>query len=271
LEDKQVATLNGKTAVVIGGESGIGRAVSNALAAAGAAVRLAGILRDEGAATVDAIRSSGGVAEFSYLDVRNSAKVAELVRGAQPSKQGLDILVYCAGVFDKMANCLETTEALWDQLMDINLKGCFLANKAALEIMVPRGSGRIVNMASIASFTATADGFAYTASKHGMIGMTKHIARSVASKGITANCVCPGYIDTNLIAHSARILGSDLPDLHQDLFTEEAVKKEVAMWVPAGRLGRVDEVADSVLYLVSENSSYITGQSIVIDGGWLTA
>jgi NAD(P)-dependent dehydrogenase (short-subunit alcohol dehydrogenase family) len=266
-----MGNLDGKTAIVIGGETGIGRAVSSALAGAGAAVRVAGILRDEGAATVEAIHSSGGVAHFSHLDVRDSAKVAAVVRGAHPSSAGLDILVYCAGVFDNMAECLETTDALWDQLMAINVKGCFLANRSALEIMVPRRSGRIVNLASIASFTATADGFSYTASKHALIGLTKHIARSYAGQGITANCVCPGIIETNIVANSARILGSDLPELNQELFTADSLEREVERWVPAGRQGRAEEVADLVLYLVAGNSAYITGQAIVIDGGWLTA
>lgn len=266
-----MANLSGKTAVVIGGETGIGRAISEALATAGASVHVAGILGDEGAATVDAIRSSGGAAQFSHLDVRDSARVAEVVRGAHSAGDGLDIQVYCAGVFDNMADCLETSEALWDQLMDINVKGCFLANKVALEVMVPRRSGRIINLASIASFTASADGCPYTASKHAMIGLTKHIARSYAGVGIAANCVCPGIIETNIVANSARILGGDLPALHMALFTEESLQKEVERWVPAGRQGRADEVADLVLYLASGNCGYINGQALVIDGGWLTA
>jgi len=262
-----MTTLKGKTAVVIGGESGIGRAVSSALATAGAAVRVAGILEDQGAATVEAIRSSGGVADFTPVDVRNSAQLAQVVREAYPADEGLDILVYCAGVFDNMFGCLDTSEALWDQVIDINLKGCFLANKSALEIMVPRRSGRIVNLASIASFTASADGLAYTASKHGMIGLTKHIARRHAGEGITANCVCPGIIETNIVANTTRILGEDLPPLRKEMFSGEGWKK----WVPAGRQGRTEEVADLVLYLVAGNSGYITGQAIAIDGGWLTA
>jgi NAD(P)-dependent dehydrogenase (short-subunit alcohol dehydrogenase family) len=99
---------------------------------------LPGFFKAEGAATVAAIRSFGGVANFSHLDVRNSAQVAELVRNSHPATGGLDVLVYCAGVFDNMVGCLDTSEDLWDQLMNINLKGCFLANKAALEIMVTR-------------------------------------------------------------------------------------------------------------------------------------
>lgn len=262
-----MAQLEGKTAVVIGGETGIGRAVSSALAAAGANVRVAGILKDEGEATIEAIRSAGGAAQFSYVDVRNAQLVAEVVRGAHLAGGAPEILVYCAGVFDNMVGCLDTSEVLWDQLMDINLKGCFLANKAALEIMVPRRSGRIVNLASIASFTASADGFPYTVSKHALIGLTKHIARRYASEGITANCVCPGVIETNIVSNTTRILGKDLPELRKELFTGEGWKK----WVPAGRMGNVEEVADLVLFLVAGNSGYINGHAVVIDGGWLTA
>jgi 3-oxoacyl-[acyl-carrier protein] reductase len=151
--------------------------------------------------------------------------------------------------------------------MDINLKGCFLANKAALGLMVPRKSGRIVNLASIASFTATADGFPYTVSKHAMIGFTKHIARRYGAESISANCVCPGFIETNIVANTSRIIGKELPELKKELFTSEGWKK----YVPAGRAGQAEEVADLVLYLVAGNSSYITGQALVIDGGWLTA
>jgi NAD(P)-dependent dehydrogenase (short-subunit alcohol dehydrogenase family) len=262
-----MSRLDQKTALVVGGESGIGRAVSTALASAGAVVRIAGILPDEGAATIDAIRSAGGTADFSRLDVRDATQVTEVVQRAHPTDRGLDILIYCAGVFDNMLGTLDTSEALWDQVMDINLKGCFLANQAALQIMLPRRTGRIVNLASVASFTASADGAPYTASKHGMIGLTKHIARRYSGEGITANCVCPGIIETNIVSNTARILGKDIPPLRKELFSGEGWKR----WVPAGRQGRVEEVADAVLFLAAGNSSYITGQSIVIDGGWLTA
>jgi NAD(P)-dependent dehydrogenase (short-subunit alcohol dehydrogenase family) len=127
--------------------------------------------------------------------------------------------------------------------------------------------GQIVNLASIASFTASADGFPYTVSKHALIGLTKHIARRYSAEGITANCICPGIIETNIVSNTARILGGDLPELRKELFSGEGWKK----WVPAGRKGRVDEVADLVLFLVAGNSGYITGQALVKDGGWLTA
>lgn len=259
-------SLQGQGAVVVGGESGIGRGISIALAAAGASVYVAGILEDQGAATIDAIRSAGGEADFTRLDVREAAKVAETVSAAHSGNGGLDILVYCAGVFDNMAGCLDTTEALWDQLMDINLKGCFLANQAALKIMTARRSGRIVNLGSVASFSTVADGFPYTVSKHAMIGLTKHIARRYSGYGITANCVCPGSIGTDIVSNSTRILGNDLPELKTEWSAGENWKK----WVPAGRRGSIEEVADMVLYLVAGNSGYITGQSIAVDGGWLT-
>ena len=259
--------LNGKTALVIGGETGIGRAVSTTLARAGASVCVAGILKDEGQATVDAVRAEGHKARFSYVDVRDSKLVAEVVRTAPGENEGLDVLVYCAGVFDNMVGCVDTTEVLWDQLIDINLKGCFLANKAVLELMLPRRVGRIINLASIASFTASADGFPYTASKNALIGLTKHIARRYASEGINCNCVCPGVIETNIVSNTSRILGEDLPAIKKEQFTGEGWKK----WVPQGRQGNPEEVADLVLFLAAGNSTYINGQAIVIDGGWLTA
>jgi NAD(P)-dependent dehydrogenase (short-subunit alcohol dehydrogenase family) len=260
-----MTTCKDKTAIVVGGETGIGRATAKALAMAGAKVTIAGIFNDKGEEAVREIRENGGEATFVHLDVRDTNRVKEVVQ--QGGSGGHDILVYSAGVFDNLAACTDTSEELWDQLMDINLKGCFLANKAALEVMVPRGWGRIINIGSIASFNASADGFPYTVSKHGMIGLTKHIARRYAKYGITANCVCPGIIETDIVSNTKRIIGDQAPALQQDIMNGEGWKK----WVPVGRQGRVDEVADLVAYLAGGNTGYITGQAHVIDGGWLTA
>ncbi|MFL6632067.1 MAG: SDR family NAD(P)-dependent oxidoreductase [Massilia sp.] len=259
-------TCKGKNALVIGGETGIGRATAEALAEAGALVTIAGIIDAKGFEAAEAIRASGGDAIFVHLDARDSARVKEVVQQARPG--GHDVLVYSAGIFDNLAVCTETSEELWDQLMDINLKGCFLANKAALEVMAPRGWGRIINIGSIASFNASADGFPYTVSKHGMIGLTKHIARKYGKDGITANCVCPGIIETDIVANTKEIVGSNLlPALQQDIMGGEGWKK----WVPVGRQGTTKEVAELVTYLANGNTGYITGQALVIDGGWLTA
>lgn len=259
--------LDGKEAIVIGGEDGIGRATALALARAGAVVTVAGILDDKGNETVESITRAGGRGHYVSLDVRDPERIREVVQHGSVSRGGHEILVYSAGVFDNLVGCLDTTEVLWDQLMDINLKGCFLANKAALEIMVPQGWGRIVNIGSMASFNASADGFPYTVSKHAMIGMVKHIARRYGNKGVTANLVCPGIIDTAIVANTKRILGEDLPPFNKANVSGDGWEK----WVPVGRMGKTEEVADLVLYLVAGNTGYITGQAHVIDGGWLTA
>lgn len=262
-----MSALKERTAIVIGGETGIGRATALGLAAAGAKVTVAGIFDEKGEETVGAIRERGGEATFVHLDVRDADRVKEIVQRGSVLGGAHDVLVYSAGVFDNMVGCADTTEALWDQLMDINLKGCFLANKAALETMVPRGWGRIINIGSVASFNASADGFPYTVSKHAMIGMTKHIARRYGASGVTANCVCPGVIETDIVANTKRIIGSEVPPLNKETFTGTGWKS----WVPVGRQGNVEEVADLVLYLAAGNTGYITGQAHVIDGGWLTA
>lgn len=259
-------TCKGKNALVIGGETGIGRATAEALAAAGAAVTIAGIIDAKGFEAAEAIRANGGDAIFLHLDAREPETIKQVVQHGRPG--GHEVLVYSAGIFDNLATCTDTSEELWDQLMDINLKGCFLANKAALEIMTPRGWGRIINIGSIASFNASADGFPYTVSKHGMIGLTKHIARKYGKDGITANCVCPGIIETDIVANTREIVGSGLlPAMQQDIMGGDGWKK----WVPVGRQGTTQEVADLVAYLANGNSGYITGQALVIDGGWLTA
>lgn len=256
----------GKSAIIIGGETGIGRASAIALAGAGAKVTVAGILDDKGEETVAAIMNKGGEASFVHLDVRNAERLKEIVQKSDSGSSGHDILVYSAGVFDNMVGCMDTTESLWNHIMDINLKGCFLANKAALETMVPRGWGRIINIGSVASFNASADGFPYTVSKHAMVGMIKHIARRYGKTGVTANCVCPGVIETDIVANTKKIIGNEVPPLNKETYTGDGWEK----WVPVGRMGNVEEVADLVMYLAG-SAGYITGQAHVIDGGWLTA
>ncbi len=252
--------FQGKRAVVIGGETGIGLAVSRALVAQGADIVIGGILEDEGRAAAEAL---GPRATFLKTDVR----VPEEVRAAiHATSEPLDILVYSAGIFDGFLSARETTDAIWDQVLNINLKGAFLANRMALDLMVPRGSGKIVNIGSVASITANADGFAYTVSKHAMVGMLKHIAFSYAADGINANLVCPGIITTNITSNSARIWGDGSPKM--DVIDNSDGWRRL---VPAKRKGETTEVADLVLFLASEQANYINGQAIAVDGGWLTA
>jgi NAD(P)-dependent dehydrogenase (short-subunit alcohol dehydrogenase family) len=202
---------------------------------------------------------------FRKTDVRSEAEIEALVQAAVDRFGGLDIMVNNAGVFDGFADCLETTEALWDQVIDINLKGAFLGCKAALRRMTPQGSGRIINTASVGGLRGAADGASYTASKFGLVGLTRQIAVTHSQYGITINAICPGIIQTDIRGNSAAILGSDGPDMQKGVGADPEGYKRL---VPARRKGLPDEVAATALFLASDVGSYVTGQAIAIDGGW---
>lgn len=257
--------LTGKVAVITGGETGIGLAISSALAAAGASVFIGGMLIEAGARAVNQIRTARGTAEFRQTDVRELAAIEALVALAVESHGKLDIMVNNAGVFDGFANCLETSEHLWDQVIDINLKGCFLGCQAALKLMVPQRAGRIINTSSVGGLRGAADGLAYTASKFGVIGVTRQAACTYADLGITINAICPGVIGTDIRQNSAAILGKDAPDMGRGVGSDPEAYKRL---VPAKRKGLPSEVAATALFLASESAAYITGQAIAIDGGW---
>jgi NAD(P)-dependent dehydrogenase (short-subunit alcohol dehydrogenase family) len=173
-------------------------------------------------------------------------------------------MVNNAGVFDGFASCIDTTEALWDQVLSINLKGCFLGCQAALRRMVPRRQGRIINTASVGGLRGAADGASYTASKFGIVGLTRQIACTYAEHGITINAICPGVIETDIRRNSATILGSDAPPMAGVGADPDGYKR----LVPARRKGSPSEVADLAAFLASDAAAYINGQAIAIDGGW---
>ncbi len=260
-----MTNLNGRTAVVTGGETGIGLAISSALAAAGARVFIGGILNEAGDTAAAKIQAAGGQATFVRSDVRVAGDIEALVAAASAETGRLDIMVNNAGVFDGFASCLETTERLWDQVIDINLKGCFLGCQAALRRMVPQGAGRIINTSSVGGLRGAADGLAYTASKFGIIGVTRQAACTYAEHGITINAVCPGVIATDIRQNSATILGADGPNMQRGVGTDPDAYKRV---VPARRKGLPSEVADTVVFLASDSAAYLNGQAIAIDGGW---
>jgi NAD(P)-dependent dehydrogenase (short-subunit alcohol dehydrogenase family) len=257
--------LRGRTAVVTGGETGIGLGISAALAAAGARVVIGGILAEAGAAAVEEIRKAGGEVEFRRTDVRFASEIESLVEFAVERHGQLDIMVNNAGVFDGFASCLETTERLWNQVIDINLKGCFLGCQAALKRMVPQRWGRIINTSSVGGLRGAADGLAYTASKFGVIGVTRQAACTYAESGVTINAICPGVIATGIRQNSARILGPDGPDMQRGVGSDPDAYKRM---VPAKRKGLPSEVAATVVFLASDGAAYINGQAIAIDGGW---
>jgi NAD(P)-dependent dehydrogenase (short-subunit alcohol dehydrogenase family) len=259
-----MSVLAGKNAVITGGETGIGLGIASALAAAGARVMIGGILDDAGKAAVAKITGAGGTAEFTKLDVRNVDEVERLVQSGVERFGRLDIMVNNAGVFDGFASCIDTSDSLWDKVIDINLKGTFFGCRAALKHMVPQGYGRIINTSSVGGLRGAADGASYTASKFAIIGLTRQIACTYAENGVAINAICPGVIETEIRANSTKILGEDAPKMAGVGINPDGYKR----LVPARRKGQPSEVGDLAVFLASDNAAYINGQAIAIDGGW---
>ena len=199
-------------------------------------------------------------------DTSRAADVDRAVSAAVKELGPLDVMVNNAGVLDGYFNVDETDETLWRRVIDIDLTGVFLGCKRALQEMLPRASGRIVNMASVAGLNGTGGGAAYVAAKHGVVGLTRQMAVTYSSRGITINAVCPGPILTNLRQHSQRLLGPGTPDM-----TGRGIAvndEQVRAVVPAGRRGTVEDIASAVCFLASDEAGYITGHTLVVDGGW---
>jgi NAD(P)-dependent dehydrogenase (short-subunit alcohol dehydrogenase family) len=252
------------TAIVTGGGSGIGRAIALALAGAGAPVAVVDLLPEGGRAVADDIGARGGKACFITADVSRWDDVDRAVGDAVRSLGPLAIMVNAAGILDGYAPVQEMSPALWTKVITINLTGTFFGCKRALQEMTPAGRGRIVNLASVAGLVGDGGGPAYVASKHGVVGLTRQLAVGAAGDGITVNAICPGPIQTALRANSAAILGSEAPVMRGVGGNEAAIKAVT----PMGRRGTVEEVAATALFLASAEAGYITGHTLVIDGGW---
>jgi 3-oxoacyl-[acyl-carrier protein] reductase len=239
--------LSGQVAVVTGGNRGIGRSIADHLARAGA--RVAIVARDQARAAVAAAELPGtGHAGFG-ADVADAASVDALVKAVESELGSLDVLVNNAGVTgDNLLIRLGDTE--WDRVLDTNLKGAFHTIRAAARGMMRRRHGRIINITSVVGLTGNKGQANYAASKAGLIGLTKSVAKELASRNILCNAVAPGFIETEMTA----ALGDA---------TQEALKAEIAL----GRLGSGDDVAAVVRFLAGPGASYITGQVIVVDGG----
>jgi len=252
------------SALVTGGGSGLGRAIAESLARAGAAVAVVDLLADHGKAAADAIVGGGGRAAFIQADVSRWADVDAAVGRAVRELGPLGILVNAAGILDGYTPMEEMTPAVWERVIAINLGGTFHGCKRALTEMKPIGRGRIVNIASVAGLVGSGGGPAYTASKHGVVGITRQLALDLAPHGITVNALCPGAVQTGLRANSTRILGGDAPVM-RGVGGDEAAVRAIT---PAGRRGTVEEVAAAAHFLATEEAAYITGHTLVIDGGW---
>ena len=259
-------TLTDRVAVVTGAGSGIGRAIAQTMAARGA--RVAAVDLDEASAreTAESLAKAGHRAIAIGADTSRSADVDRAVAAAVKELGPLDVMVNNAGILDGYLDVHEMDEAVWRRVLDIDLTGVFLGCKRALQEMLPRGSGRIVNMASVAGLNGTGGGAAYIAAKHGVVGLTRQMAVVYSARGITINAVCPGPILTGLRRHSQAILGPGVPDMSG---RGVAVSDDqVRALVPAGRRGGVEDIAAAVCYLASDEAAYVTGHALVVDGGW---
>lgn len=259
-----MTTLVPGSAIVTGGGSGLGRAIATALAARSVPVAVVDLFPEAGKATVEAITASGGRAMAVVADVSRWADLDAAVAAAVRELGPLGIMVNGAGILDGYAPADELTPSVWERVVAINLTGTFFGAKRALAEMLPRGRGRIINIASVAGLVGAGGGPAYTASKHGVVGLTRQLAVAYAERGITVNAICPGSILTGLRENSTRILGADAPPM-RGIGGDEAAIRAVT---PAGRRGTVEEVAAAACYLASEEAAYVTGHTLVIDGGW---
>lgn len=245
--------LAGKVALVTGAGSGMGAAAALALAAAGARVVAADLDKAAAQVTVRAIETAGGEALVVGGDVAASADVQRMIDAAVDRFGTVDILACIAGVLRTSA-IEQITEAEWDLVLDVNLKGAFLCAQAVVPLMKERRAGKIVIMASLAGrATSTLGGAHYTASKAGVLGLSRHLARELAPYGINVNAINPGIIDTPMVQSN----------------TPPERMAQVLASIPFGRLGTPEEVAALIVFLSSDASSYITGAAVDIHGGEL--
>jgi 3-oxoacyl-[acyl-carrier protein] reductase len=249
--------LSGKTAIVTGARRGMGRAIALALAREGANVVVSDINQEDCQKVVDEIEKLGRKGLALKCDVSSSDNVEDMVKKTVAKFGRVDILVNNAGILT-FKPFLELTDEDWDKTLNVNLKGQFLCARTAGRVMIKNKWGRIINIASISSggcgiaFPLIAH---YTASKGGVVALTEALALELTSQGINVNAVCPGAIDTDM-AKGVK---------------EGGQLAQVLARIPKGRLGQPEEIASLVVFLASEESDYISGAAIVIDGGWLTS
>jgi NAD(P)-dependent dehydrogenase (short-subunit alcohol dehydrogenase family) len=247
--------LKGKVALITGGNSGIGAATAKLFAAEGASVALVGRNESRGNRVLAEIQSAGGEALWIACDVRKSAEARRAVQWTQREFGRLDILFNNAGIILRK-NVLDMSEEEWDDNLDTNLKSAFLFAKYALPIMIEQRSGVIINNGSGWGLKGGPNAASYCASKAGLVNLTRALALDHSAQGIRVNCICPGDVDTPMLDDEAR----QLRQARAALIADGALR-------PLGRIGTADEVARSVLFLAADDSSYMTGAVLSVDGG----
>ena len=241
--------LNGKIAIVTGASQGIGETIAVEMAKSGANVFCLARNKNALDSTINKIISNGDKASAYSCDISDNEQLNNIVTDIFKEYGSIDILVNNAGITNDTL-LMRMSDDQWDSVLNINLKGSFTCTRSVIKYMMKKKSGRIINITSIVGLTGNAGQANYAASKAGLIGMTKSIAKEVASRGITANCVAPGWIETAMTEQ----LSDD-------------VKNKFLSQIPTGKIGYPKDIANTVIFLASKEAEYITGQTITVDGG----
>lgn len=246
-------SFTGKSVLITGAGSGIGKAAAMAFAESGAKVAVSDVNEEGGRATVESIKSKGGTAFFRRCNVANYRAVVELVDETVSTFGSLDIALNNAGIGGNRVPTASYELAEWDQVIGVNQTGVFYCMREELKIMSKQGSGCIVNVSSVAGMRALPMTIAYTASKHAVIGMTKTAALEYARFGIRVNAVCPVFTETPMVE---ALVG-----------TQKDLADKLVKTIPMRRFGQVEDIVNAIFWLCDEKSSFITGQSLPVDGG----
>ncbi|MGB9436651.1 MAG: SDR family oxidoreductase [Desulfobacterales bacterium] len=243
--------LDGKKAVVTGGTKGLGKAIALALAQAGADIAL--VSRGDNPELRDEIKALGRLSWHHVADLSDRAQTRKIIPSLAEQMGGLDVLVNCAGIITRMPN-EEFPESAWDANLEVNLHAAMLMNQAAAKLMIEKGHGKIINVASILSFQGGLNVPAYAASKHALVGLTRSCCNAWADKGVNVNAIAPGFFAT---------------DFTQALQDDPERSAALMGRVPAKRWGNAEDIGGAAVYLASAASDFVHGATLTVDGGWL--